>query len=252
MPQLSVVIITLNEEKNIRRCIDSVKDIADEIIVVDSFSTDKTRQICESENVRFILHEFGGYIEQKIYASNQAKFPYILSLDADEALSDELKESILKVKENWKFDGYTMNRLTNYCGKWIKHGGWYPDKKLRLFDSRLGKWTGVNPHDEFVLKTGTKTAHLKGDILHYSYYTLDDHIKQVEKFTDISSKALFNTGKNANYFKLFFSPLFKFIRDYLLNLGFLDGRLGYIICKYSAKATYLKYYKLIKLHQQKK
>ncbi|MCK4639554.1 MAG: glycosyltransferase family 2 protein [Bacteroidales bacterium] len=252
MPQLSVVIITLNEEKNIGRCIDSIKDIADEIVVVDSFSTDKTRQICESENVRFILHEFEGYIEQKIYASSQAKFPYILSLDADEALSEELKKSIIKVKENWNFDGYTMNRLTNYCGKWIKHCGWYPDKKLRLFDSRLGKWTGVNPHDEFVLKTGAKTTHLKGDILHYSYYSLEEHLKQIEKFTDISSKELFKNGKKFSSFKLIFNPVFKFIRDYFFNLGFLDGRLGYIICKYSAKATYLKYYKLIKLHQQKK
>ncbi|MCK4407890.1 MAG: glycosyltransferase family 2 protein [Bacteroidales bacterium] len=252
MPQLSVVIITLNEEKNIGRCIDSIKDIADEIVVVDSFSTDKTRQICESENVRFILHEFEGYIEQKIYASSQAKFPYILSLDADEALSEELKKSIIKVKENWNFDGYTMNRLTNYCGKWIKHCGWYPDKKLRLFDSRLGKWKGVNPHDEFVLKTGAKTTHLKGDILHYSYYSLEEHLKQIEKFTDISSKELFKNGKKFSSFKLIFNPVFKFIRDYFFNLGFLDGRLGYIICKYSAKATYLKYYKLIKLHQQKK
>ena len=143
MTQLSVVIITFNEERNISRCLDSVKDIADDVVVVDSFSVDKTEQICKEKGARFISHTFDGHIQQKNWAITQAKFPHILSLDADEALSDELKKSILEVKKNWKHDGYSMNRLTNYCGQWIYHCGWYPDRKLRLFNSKKGNWGGL-------------------------------------------------------------------------------------------------------------
>src|ERR1041385_5289202 len=130
--QLSVVIITYNEEKNIVRCLDSIREIADDIVVVDSFSTDKTEMICKEKGVRFIQHKFEGHIEQKNWAITQAKFPFVLSLDADEAPDEELKKEILKVKADANYDGYKMNRLTNYCGKWIRHCGWYPDTKLRI------------------------------------------------------------------------------------------------------------------------
>ncbi|MEK6565704.1 MAG: glycosyltransferase family 2 protein, partial [Bacteroidota bacterium] len=135
MTRLSVVIITHNEEQNIARCLESIRGVADEIVVVDSFSTDKTRAICQKHGARFIRHKFEGHIEQKNFAMRQAKSPYILSLDADEALSPELRQSILDVKNNWASDGYRINRLTNYCGAWIRHCGWYPDTKLRLLDA---------------------------------------------------------------------------------------------------------------------
>ena len=197
MQELSVVIITRNEEKNIERCLDSVKDIADEIVVVDSFSTDRTEGICRSKGAKFFLHAFEGHIEQKNYAVTLSSFNHILSLDADEALDETLKKSILEVKHNWKYDGYEMNRLTNYCGKWIHHCGWYPDRKLRLFDKRKGKWGGINPHDKYQLVEGGAPGFLKGDILHYSYYTIEDHYKQIEYFTTINSKASFEKGKKA-------------------------------------------------------
>jgi glycosyltransferase involved in cell wall biosynthesis len=223
MIPLSAVIITFNEEKNIGRCIDSLTGIADDIVVVDSFSTDKTEAICKSRGVRFVQHAFEGHIQQKNWAITQAKFPHILSLDADEALDDTLKKSILNVKQNWKKDGYYMNRLTNYCGKWIKHCGWYPDKKLRLWDATKGQWTGINPHDKYELHAGdANTAHLKGDILHYSFYTIEQHLKQVDYFTNISSKALFEKGKKANVLHLLINPTVKFFRDYIFKLGFLD------------------------------
>lgn len=245
MIPLSAVIITFNEEKNIARCLDSLVGIADDIVVVDSFSTDKTEAICKSKRVRFVQHTFEGHIQQKNWAITQARFPHVLSLDADEALDETLKASILQVKINWKQDGYYMNRLTNYCGKWIRHCGWYPDKKLRLWDSRKGQWTGTNPHDKYELHAGdANTAHLKGDILHYSFYTIEQHLKQVEYFTDISSKALFAKGKKANFIHLTINPIVKFVRDYFFKLGFLDGHYGFIVCKISAKATYLKYAKL--------
>lgn len=245
MPQLSVVIITYNEEKNIARCLNSIKDIADEIVVLDSFSKDKTKEICLAHGVKFFEHAFDGHIQQKNRAITYASFPYILSLDADEALDETLVKSIKHVKSNWKFDGYYMNRLTNYCGHWVRHCNWYPDKKLRLWDSRKGTWTGINPHDKYELFDGDKnTSHLKGDILHYSYYSIEDHYKQVEYFTNIASKAYIEAGKGAPFYKLFLNPLAKFIDHYILHLGFLDGKAGFLISKISAYATYLKYKKI--------
>jgi glycosyltransferase involved in cell wall biosynthesis len=249
MPQISVVIITFNEEKNISRCLDSVKDIADEIVVLDSFSTDRTKEICLQKNASFYEHTFDGHIQQKNRAIAYAKHPYVLSLDADEALDETLKNSIHEVKNNWTKDGYYMNRLTNYCGHWVKHCNWYPDKKLRLWDSRKGEWRGINPHDKYELFDGDKnTGFLKGDILHYSYYNVADHYKQVEYFTTIASKAYFEAGKKAPFFKLFANPIAKFIDHYILHLGFLDGAAGFSISRISAYATYLKYKKLRALY----
>jgi glycosyltransferase involved in cell wall biosynthesis len=245
MIPISVVIITFNEEKNIARCIQSVKAIADEVVVLDSFSKDATKSICESLGVKFYEHAFDGHIEQKNRAITYATYPHVLSLDADEALDENLTNAIIAIKKNWTHDGYYMNRLTNYCGHWVKHCNWYPDTKLRLWDSRKGAWTGVNPHDKYELKSGDKnTLHIKGNILHYSYYNVQDHYKQVEYFTNIASKAFVNSGKKASFFKLMLNPIVKFINIYLFNLGFLDGKAGFLISKISAYATYLKYKKI--------
>jgi glycosyltransferase involved in cell wall biosynthesis len=248
---LSVVIITFNEEKNIERCLLSVKEVADEIVVLDSFSTDKTPQICEKHQVKFFQHAFDGHIQQKNRAITYAANPHVLSLDADEALDETLIDSIKKAKANFEKEGYYLNRLTNYCGHWVKYCGWYPDAKLRLWDSRKGHWTGVNPHDKYELFNGDKQAgQLKGEILHYSYYSVEDHYKQVEYFTNIASKAYFENGKKAPFYKLIVNPVAKFIDHYLLHLGFLDGKAGYLISRISAYAAYLKYKKLrILTHQ---
>ncbi len=247
--QLSVVIITYNEERNIGRCLDAVQKIADDIVVIDSFSTDKTEAICKEKGARFVHHKFEGHIEQKNWAITQAKFPIILSLDADEAPDENLIASIQKVKLDWINDGYEMNRLTNYCGKWIRHCGWYPDTKLRLWNSAKGKWGGTNPHDNYQLNADSKIGFLNGDILHYSFYTVEQHYKQVEYFTDISAKAMFAQGKKSSSFKLILNPFAKFLKDYFFKLGILDGYYGYLICRISAKATYLKYKKLLKLQR---
>lgn len=244
-----MVIITFNEEKNIERCINSVKSVADEIIVLDSFSSDKTKEICERHQVHFFQHTFDGHIQQKNRAITFANNPYILSLDADEALDQTLIASILEVKKNFNKSGYYMNRLTNYCGHWVKHCGWYPDRKLRLWDSRKGHWTGINPHDKYELFEGDKYAgYLKGDILHFSYYSIEDHYKQVDYFTAISAKAYFSRGKKASLLNLIVNPIAKFIDHYILKFGFLDGKAGYLISKISAYATYLKYKKLRNLY----
>jgi glycosyltransferase involved in cell wall biosynthesis len=244
MIQLSAVIITFNEERNIARCLESLRDVADEIIVVDSYSTDRTPEICKESGVRFLQRRFDGYTNQKNYANSQAAYSCILSLDADEALSPLLKQSILKVKTAWKDDGYTMNRLTNYCGKWIRHGGWYPDIKLRLFDNRKGKWKGELIHEEIVMDRGASVGELEGDLLHYSYYSIGDHVKQANYFTDLAAKELFWRGKRASLIKITLHPCIRFIRDYFIRLGILDGYYGYVIARISSHAVFLKYTKL--------
>lgn len=245
MRLISVVIISFNEEKNIERCLKSVIGVADEIVVIDSFSKDKTKEICLSFGAKFVEHPFEGHIQQKNWAITQASHPWVLSLDADEALDDELKKSIQEAKKSGDKHGYYMNRLTNYCGHWVRFCGWYPDRKLRLWDSTKGKWTGINPHDKYEMFNGDSvTGWLKGNILHYSYYSIDDHYKQVEYFTTIASKEYFANGKKAPVYKLFLNPLAKFIDHFFLKLGFLDGISGYRISRISAYATYLKYKKL--------
>ena len=249
MTKLSVVIITYNEEKNIERCLQSVKEIADEIVVVDSYSQDKTPEICSQYPVNFIQHPFEGHIEQKNRARKQASYPFVLSLDADEAVSERLKQSILEVKQDPQHDGYYFNRLTNYCGKWIRHCGWYPDRKLRLWNRDMGQWTGINPHDRFEMENEASTAFLKGDLLHYSYYSIKGHIDQVNKFSDLGSQALFQKGKKSNLLKICFKPLWKFFKDYILQGGFRDGYYGFVISVISSHATFLKYVKIKELQK---
>jgi len=248
--QLSVVIITFNEERNIRRCLESIKDIADEIVVVDSFSKDETENICSEFGVRFIPHAFEGHIQQKNYAIDQANFDWILSLDADEALDDVLKRSILEIKQNPTFKGYRMNRLTNYCGKWVRHCGWYPDTKVRLIHKAHGRWQGVNPHDRLDMLDNEETGFLEGDILHYSYYTREDHLKQIEYFGDIAARELHQRGKRSGYGKIFIKVVAQFLKSYFLKTGFLDGRTGFTISRLSAYATYRKYRKLLDLQRK--
>lgn len=242
--KLSVVIITYNEEKNIARCIEAAKPVADEIVVVDSFSTDKTKEICLSYGVKFVEHTFEGHIEQKNYAITQASSPYILSLDADEVLSNELQKSIIEVKNNWLYDGYYLNRITNYCGKWIRHGGWYPDMKLRLWNASKGKWTGINPHDRFELQAGSSTNILKGNLLHYSYNSIHQHLEQVNKFTEIAAKADVQRGRKITLCGMIIKSVWKFKRDYIFKGGFLDGYYGFIIAVISSFAAFIKYAKI--------
>lgn len=252
MKPLSVAIITLNEEKNIFHCLDSVKDIVDEIVIVDSFSTDRTREIASQFGVRFIEHAFEGYIQQKNWALQQTAHDNVLLLDADEALSGELKNSILKEKEkSFPADAYRMNRCTNYCGKFIKHGLWYPDRKVRLIKKQIGEWGGVNPHDKIVLQAGTEIKRLSGDILHYSYNTIDEHEIQNNKFSSISAEALFQRGKRTNWFKIIINPAWAFINGYFFRFGFLDGFYGYVIARNISHLTFLKHSKLYQKQKKK-
>lgn len=250
MVQISAVIITFNEEHNIGRCLDSLTGIADDVVVLDSFSRDRTEAICREKGARFIQHAFEGHIEQKNRALDQAIHPIVLCLDADEALSEALRASVLEVKKNWQHDGYTMNRLTNYCGRWIRHSGWYPDRKLRLFDRRLGRWGGTNPHDKVELRAGSSEGFLPGDLLHYSYYTVGEHFERARKYAAIAANAKRTEGKRGLWLQVIFSPIAKFIRNYFIKFGFLDGREGLMIAYISALETFWKYRGLKKVAKQ--
>tara|TARA_B100000401_G_scaffold213084_1_gene143766 strand:- start:1226 stop:1990 length:765 start_codon:yes stop_codon:yes gene_type:complete len=248
MPKISAAIITYNEEKNIERCITSLVNIADEIVVVDSGSNDKTQEIALTLGAKVVINKFEGHIQQKNFAITQTSNEWVISLDADEALSKKLKTSLLKVKEDLKGNGYKFNRLSNYCGKWIKHCGWYPDTKLRLFKKGQGSWKGKNPHDKYILDSGEE-IHLEGDLLHYTFYNVSEHKAQIIKFSNVAAQSLFELNKKSNWALIIGKTVFKFFRNYLLKRGFLDGITGFHICRLSAHATYLRYYKLLKLHK---
>jgi glycosyltransferase involved in cell wall biosynthesis len=250
MPLLSVVIITFNEERNIARCLESVRDIADDIVVLDSGSTDHTEDICKKFGVRFFQQAWKGYSEQKNFGNSLAANDWIFSIDADEALSEDLKKSILEMKQFPAVRNYRICRITNYCGKWIRHGGWYPDIKVRFFDRRNTRWEGM-VHERLNIARDGDTALLKGDCYHYSYYTIEEHISQADRFSTLAAQDLIEQGKKVSGFKAALAPGFRFFKMFFLQLGFLDGKAGRSIARISASAVRLKYNKLKKLYAQR-
>lgn len=248
--KLSAVIITLNEESNIGDCIESLQGVADEILIVDSFSTDGTEEICAKYNVRFVKNKWEGYVAQRNFAQELASCPVLLNIDADERLSPPLKDSILKEKEKgFPFKGYSMNRFNNYCGQWIKHGHYYPDRKIRLYHKNAGKIGGINPHESVQLFGEVPVKKLNGDILHYSFRTLSEHLSQMNKFSSIAAQSLFIMGKRPSLLKPFLSSFWAFFNGYILRLGFLDGIYGYVIARNNAMYSFFKYTKLNELHK---
>jgi glycosyltransferase involved in cell wall biosynthesis len=244
---ISAVIITKDEERNIGRCLNSLTEVADEIIVVDSFSTDKTSLICQNHNVHFVQKEWTGYAETKNYGISLATHPFLLSVDADEALSEELRLEIINLKKNGlTSDAYRINRLTNYCGKWIYHCGWYPDYTIRLWRKECGLWKGLI-HEEVELAPDLSINRLKGNLLHYSYYSVNEHIQQMVRFTDLMADDLYKKRKKVLLLKMIFSPMVKFLKSYFIRGGFRDGFSGLVICILSSMATFLKY---AKAHQK--
>jgi len=245
---ISAVIITYNEARNIGRCIDSLVGVADDIVVVDSFSTDQTEAICREKGARFSQRAFDGYTGQKNWANEQARHPWVLSMDADEALSPELRASLLEIKDQAQHIGYAMNRRTNYCGQWIHHSGWYPDRKIRLFRRDHAHWGGPAVHERLILHDPQAlVGFLRGDLLHYSYYTVEEHYVRATKYADLAAQAMHASGKKAHWWNIAFSPAFKFVRNYMFRLGFLDGRAGWTICRIAALETYWKYARLREL-----
>lgn len=237
--KLSAVIITRNEERNIGRGIASLRGVADEVVVVDAHSTDATRDICAQMGARVMVRAWDGYSPQRNFAADAATHDWVLAIDADEELSDELRASILTAKAEGTHRHFSFNRRTNYCGQWIWHSGWYPDTKFRLFDRRECRWEGLVHETLTQPKSGIR--HLKGDLLHYSYTTIAEHRERTDRYATLGAQELLRLGKRPSLVRMIFSPMVKFLRFYVVNLGFLDGRYGLVIAWMSAKGTYLKY-----------
>lgn len=243
MIKISAVVITYNEERNIGRCIDSLHRVADEIVVIDSYSKDRTREISFEKGARVVEHPFKSHIDQKNFAVTQATHDIVLSLDADEYLSDKLTKSILEAKANWPAEAYRMNRLSNYGGKWIRHGNWYPDQKIRLWNRRIGLWGGENPHDKIVLTKGIRIQHLKGDILHRAYTDSAETLVKVQSYSEIFARE--NAGrKTSSVPKIILRTTFGFFKSYIWKRGFMDGFEGLMVAGAVANHVFYKYAKL--------
>lgn len=248
--QLSVIIITFNEENNIQRCLNSVRGIADEVVVVDSGSQDHTKTVCRQMGAKVHVHPFRSYGLQKEFATRLTAFDYILSLDADEELSEELYDSINKVKLHWEKDCYSCQRVTNFCGKWILHGEWFPDKVIRLFDKRKVKWEG-HIHEKIVPDDRHNMGNLRGRLLHYSYDSLAHFRIKSEKYAEMGARELYHQGVCPGFYHFYIKPAYRFLSAYLLRKGFMDGNAGYLIARLTANRVYMKYEKLKQMHEQK-
>lgn len=249
MRKLSAIIITLNEEHNIGRCIDSLDGLVDEVVVVDSGSKDRTVEIAEGKGAKVLVKEWIGYSDQKNWANEQASNDLIFSLDADEELSKELFASI---KNALHGDGnnFKFARKANYCGVWINHTGWYPDTKFRLFDRRKTLWEGTI--HERLETSDSEPKQLNGDLLHYSYRSISEHVAQSDKFSHLAALVLLQSGKSPSFFKMIINPVVRFIKFYFSKLGFLDGKYGFIISVISAHEVFLKYAKHWQMNESRK
>ncbi len=251
MDKLSAVIITLNEERNIDRCIRALQPLADEIIVLDAFSTDRTPEICRELGVQFLQREWQGYAASKNYLNSLAQSRYLFSVDADEVVDQELKTAILAEKEKG-FEGvYSVNRLTNYMGKWIRHSGWYPDIKVRIFPKDGTHWEGDYVHETLRYPEGENIKLLPGHLEHYSYYSFEDHRRRADKYSALTAQKQFASGKKASLLKPYLSAISRFIGMYIIRKGFLDGRMGFKIALISAQSNIFKYQELRRLTREK-
>lgn len=250
MAKISACIISYNEEAKIEGCLQSLQGIVDEIVLVDSLSADKTVEIARRYTDLIYDQKFLGHIEQKNLALSKAQNDWVLSLDCDERLSDALKRSILTAKANLdKADAYQMARRTFYVYRWLNYC-WYPDTKIRLFNRRKAKWGGVNPHDHVEVET-KNIIKLNGDIDHYSFDTISEHLQTIDKFTEIGALEIVKKGKRVTMLAPFTHASWTFIRLYILRRGFLDGFAGIIVAFLSFMHVFVKYCKVIVMQRRK-
>jgi glycosyltransferase involved in cell wall biosynthesis len=243
-PRISACIITLNEEDRIVDCIRSV-EWCDEVVVVDSHSTDRTRELAVSLGARVIERDWPGHVAQKAFATSTARHDWIFSIDADERVSPALREEILRLRDQG-FPGkvgWWVPRMSCYLGRWIRHGTWYPDWCLRLFDRRRGRWGGYDPHDRF--EADGPTGRLFNDLLHYPYRSLGEHLHGIDSYTTIMARGMYERGQRASLADLVFRPWIRFVRFYVLRAGFLDGWRGLLLAYLAAHYVRMKYAKLL-------
>lgn len=249
--KISACITCFNEEDKIRRCLKSLS-WCDEIVVLDSFSTDRTIEICKEFTDRVYQHKWLGYIGQKNLVKQQARFPWVLFLDADEEMSPKLREEILERFEagHGNVTAYQFPRLVYYLGRWVRHGGWYPDIKLRLFRKDFGSSAGVEPHDHVEVQGVVKT--LKHPIWHYTYDSIADHLQQINRFSTISAEEKFKNGQKFRFADFMFRPVWRFVKGYVVKKGFLEGFHGFLVAAICSFEVVLKYAKLRELELRAK
>ena len=239
--KISATIITYNEERNIARAIESLR-CCDEIIVVDSGSTDRTAELAQNLGARVIESPWPGYAKQKNLAAERASNDWILSLDADEALSEGLEAEIWQIKKNGpKYDAYVMPRLAKYLGQWIFHSGWHPDRKVRLYHRDKAKWTGDYVHES--VKVEGAVGHLEGSILHYTCDSLSEHLRTLDRYTTLAAEQIVGQKKRVTLWHLAIDPAWTFLNTYIFKRGFLDGFEGLAIAYMAAFYNFLKYAK---------
>jgi glycosyltransferase involved in cell wall biosynthesis len=239
--KITATIITLNEERNIARAIESLRCV-DEILILDSGSVDRTVELAENLGARVIEAGWRGYAAQKNWAAEQSSHDWILSLDADEALSEALEAEIWNLKKSGpRFDAYTMPRLARYLGRWILHSGWYPDRKVRLYDRAKAKWVGEFVHES--VEVNGRLGHLESNILHFTCDSLSEHMKTLDRYTTLAAQELAGHKVKIPMSRLIFDPAWTFFKTYLLQRGFLDGVEGLTIAHMAAFYTFLKYSK---------
>lgn len=244
MAKISACIISFNEEKKIEDCLKSLADIVDEIVVVDSNSTDNTVEIARRYTDKIILQGFLGFIEQKNFALEHATNDWVLSLDCDERLSPELQQAIINIKDSIEdADAYKMPRKTFYVYRWLNYC-WYPDTKVRLFNKNNAYWGGTNPHDHIVTQA-SNIIQLPGDIYHYSFDSISEHLKTIDKFTEIGADELIRKNKSFNIFSPFTHASWTFLKLYFFKRGFMDGFAGIVVSVLSYMHVFVKYSKAI-------
>jgi glycosyltransferase involved in cell wall biosynthesis len=253
---LSACIIAFNEEAKLGECLDSLA-FCDELIVVDSHSTDRTREIAEEKGARVIERDWAGHIDQKNYAIDQATHEWVLCVDADERVTPELRQEIEAALASHQAGagacGYSMPRRNIYLGQWIKHGGWYPDRKLRMFRRERGRWGGINPHDHVHLDPPGPVVALTGDLVHLSYDSISDHLKTIDYFSTIAAREKLSRGQRWVTLQVVFNPPFKLLKMLVLKGGFLDGWRGFVVACLGAIYVFLRYAKLWELiHVQRR
>lgn len=242
--RLSACIVAMNEEDRIGDCLASL-DFCDEIVVVDSHSSDRTREVAKSAGARVIERDWPGHVAQKEFALRQASHDWVLALDADERVSPELRAEILALRDRGfpGKAGWRMPRRSRYLGRWIRHGVWSPDLQLRLLDRRRGRWAGLDPHDRIELDG--PPGRLRGLLLHEPYRGLDDHLKTIDRYTTLMAEGLHARGRRARLRDLLLRPPARFAKSYLLKLGFLDGWRGLLLACLASEYVRLKYAKLL-------
>jgi glycosyltransferase involved in cell wall biosynthesis len=250
-PTVSAIIVCFNEEERIQDCLESVR-WCDEVVVVDSFSTDRTPEICRRYTERFIQRPWSGYREQKAYAHSQATKEWVLLVDADERVTAELQKEMLEVltREAGHYDGYSVPRLVYYLGRWWRRGGWYPDYDVRLFRRDRATWGGSEPHEKIIVDGAVRR--LRHPLHHYSYRNMEDHLARINRFTSISSQDLNKAGGRWRLSDALLRPPGRFFRSYVLKGGFMEGFAGFYVAVTAAVYVFLKYAKLWELESEEK